>query len=117
MSQLNQPDPIDDLLLTVWAAALDAKAMMDEEDAIEQHYLNKQKYHLDRAKAALNQLMLRERLAGAKQIVQSITKEHELVKKKNAITLAEQHGYFYAVRDASLEMRALAQLVEAGGEA
>ena len=99
-SQPNQPDPIDDLFDQYQSL----KSFKDNSPVA---------YGMD--KAALNQLMLRERLAGAKQIVQSITKEHELVKKKNAITLAEQHGYFYAVRDASLEMRALAQLVEAGG--
>jgi len=63
--------------------------------------------------------VLAARIAGAKQIVDSITKEHDLVKKKNAITLAEQHGYFYAVRDASLELKVMqAQLssLQTGGK-
>lgn len=47
---------IEDVLLTVWAAALDAQVMVRDEGATEAEYLAKQRHHIDRAKSALLEL-------------------------------------------------------------
>lgn len=46
-------ETMDQALARIWGAALDAKAMMEDPDATEEHYLNKQRHHFEKTKKTI----------------------------------------------------------------